>query len=110
MTQSSHASGLSTFRLRRRTPGSFLLVPCPRQGRSIRCQGQLEAAATVILVACPLACLLPLILCITLVLGLRDRTQTESALAEILVEEIAADRPLLLPSTAPPTALGHEAD
>jgi hypothetical protein len=35
----------STFRLRRRTPGSFLLVPCPKQGRSIRCQGQLEAAA-----------------------------------------------------------------
>jgi hypothetical protein len=44
---------LSTFRLRRRTPGSFLLVPCPKQGRSIRCQGQLEAAAVVILTACP---------------------------------------------------------
>jgi hypothetical protein len=44
---------LSTFRLRRRTPGSFLLVPCPKQGRSIRCQGQLEAAAAVILAACP---------------------------------------------------------
>ncbi len=29
---------VSTFHLRRRTPGSFLLVPCPRQGRSIRCQ------------------------------------------------------------------------
>ena len=43
----------STFRLRRRTPGSFLLVPCPKQGRSIRCQGQLEAAAATILVSCP---------------------------------------------------------
>ena len=43
----------STFRLRRRTPGSFLLVPCPKQGRSIRCQGQLEAAAAAILVSCP---------------------------------------------------------
>jgi hypothetical protein len=43
----------STFHLRRRTPGSFLLVPCPKQGRSIRCQGQLEAAAAVILAACP---------------------------------------------------------
>ena len=43
----------STFRLRRRTPGSFLLVPCPRLGRSLRCQGQLEAAAAVVLAACP---------------------------------------------------------
>lgn len=42
----------STFHLRQRTPGSFLLVPCPKQGRSIRCQGQLEAAAAVILAAC----------------------------------------------------------
>ena len=44
---------LSTFRLRRRTPGSFVLVPCPRLGRSLRCQGQLEAAAAVVLAACP---------------------------------------------------------
>ncbi|WP_145048192.1 TnsA endonuclease N-terminal domain-containing protein [Lignipirellula cremea] len=44
----------STFHLRRRTPGSFLLVPCPQIGRAIRCQGQLEAAAAVILVGCPL--------------------------------------------------------
>jgi hypothetical protein len=44
---------LSTFQLRRRTPGSFVLVPCPRIGRSIRCQGQLEAAAATILAACP---------------------------------------------------------
>ncbi len=49
----AYRSGPSTFRLRRRTPGSFLLVPCPRQGRSIRCQGQLEAATAVILIACP---------------------------------------------------------
>jgi hypothetical protein len=46
-------ANLSTFRLRRRTPGSFILVPAPQQGRSIRCQGQLEAAAAVILIACP---------------------------------------------------------
>lgn len=44
----------STFHLRRRTPGSFLLVPFPAMGRSIRCQGQLEAAAVQILAACPL--------------------------------------------------------
>ena len=53
MPQTNPSSGLSTFRLRRRTPGSFLLVPSPRQGRSIRCQGQFEGAAAVILVACP---------------------------------------------------------
>jgi len=53
MTEANRTGNLSTFRLRRRTPGSFLLVPCPKQGRSIRCQGQLEAAAAVILVACP---------------------------------------------------------
>lgn len=46
-------STISTFRLRRRTPGTFVLVPCPRIGRSIRCQGQLEAAAAVILANCP---------------------------------------------------------
>ena len=53
MTDANPSGRFSTFRLRRRTPGSFLLVPCPRQGRSIRCQGQLEAAAAVILIACP---------------------------------------------------------
>lgn len=45
---------LSTFRLRKRTPGTFVLVPFPKQGRSIRCQGQLEAAAARVLAACPL--------------------------------------------------------
>lgn len=45
---------VSTFRLRRRTPGTFVLVPFPKGGRSIRCQGQLEAAAAVILTNCPL--------------------------------------------------------
>ena len=53
MADAHQPAGLSTFRLRRQTPGSFLLVPCPKQGRSIRCQGQLEGAAAVILVACP---------------------------------------------------------
>jgi hypothetical protein len=53
MPDANLPADISTFRLRRRTPGSFLLVPCPKQGRSIRCQGQLEAAAAVILAACP---------------------------------------------------------
>jgi len=43
----------STFRLRRRTPGSFILVPCPQEGRSIRCQGHLEADTAFILSVCP---------------------------------------------------------
>jgi hypothetical protein len=45
--------GLSTFKLRRRTPGPFILVPCPREGRSIRCQGHLEADVALVLAACP---------------------------------------------------------
>ena len=45
---------ISTFKLRRRTPGTYVLVPYPKQGRSIRCQGQLEAATAQILAACPL--------------------------------------------------------
>jgi hypothetical protein len=44
---------LSTFTLRRRTPGSFVLVPSDREGRCIRCQGQLEAAAARVLVTSP---------------------------------------------------------
>lgn len=43
----------STYRLRRRTPGSFVLVSCPQIGRALKCQGQLEAAAAVILAGCP---------------------------------------------------------
>lgn len=54
MNFSDSPSELSTDQLRRRTPGSFLLVPCPRLGRSLRCQGQLEAAAAMVLAHCPL--------------------------------------------------------
>lgn len=57
-----------------------------------------------------LACLLLLILGIALVLGLRNQTQTDSALTEILVEEIASDRPMLLPGMRPQVTLGHEPD
>ena len=53
MTFSEEPQNLSTYHLRRRTPGTFLLVPCPQLGRSIRCQGQLEGAAATILAACP---------------------------------------------------------
>jgi hypothetical protein len=47
------ASTISTFKLRRRTPGSFVLVACPQIGRSLKCQGQLEAATAVVLAGCP---------------------------------------------------------
>jgi hypothetical protein len=67
-------------------------------------------ANTILDVGMILACLLPLILCIVLVLGLRDRTQTESTLAEILVEEIAGDKPILLPNTGRQAALEREPD
>lgn len=53
MSEVYQETNISTFRLRRRTPGSFLLVPCPKQDRAIRCQGQLEGAAATILAACP---------------------------------------------------------
>jgi hypothetical protein len=54
MTLPDTSSHISTYHLRRRTPGTFVLVPCQRLGRSIRCQGQLEAAAARVLAACPL--------------------------------------------------------
>jgi hypothetical protein len=66
-------------------------------------------ANTIIDVGTILACLLPLVLGIALVLGLRDQTQTDSALTEILVEEIAGDRPVLLPSPNSREAIGQEA-
>lgn len=53
MRENLSGTQVSTFKLRRRTPGTFVLVPYPKQGRSIRCQGQLEAAAAQILAACP---------------------------------------------------------
>lgn len=55
-----------------------------------------------------LACLLPLILCIALVLSLRDRSETESTLTEILVEEIAGEKPILLPHAGRNATLEHE--
>ena len=48
-----NSTSSTTFRLRRRTPGSFVLVPCPRIGRALRCQGQLERAAALVIAACP---------------------------------------------------------
>jgi hypothetical protein len=48
-----------------------------------------------------LACLLPLLLCIYLVRSLREPAETDVALAEILIEEMASPEMILLP---PPQA------
>ncbi len=80
---------VSTFRLRRRTPGSFVLVPFSKGGRSIRCQGQLEAAAAVILANCPT------------VMSIQEQPlkihyawcETESGLEIRLVDQQSAARP-----------------
>jgi hypothetical protein len=64
-------------------------------------------ANTILNVGTILACLLPLVLCIVLALGLRDHSQTDSTLSEILVEEIAGEKPLLLPTMSRQAALGQ---
>ena len=65
-------------------------------------------ANTILDVGVVLACLLPLVLCIFLVLGLRDKSQTDSDLADVLVQEIVSDEPMLLPPPDRPAALSKE--
>ena len=65
-------------------------------------------ANTILDVGTIFACLLPLALCIFLVLGLRDKSQTDSDLADVLVQEIVSDDPLLLPLPVRPAALAKE--
>ncbi len=67
-------------------------------------------ANTLTVVGTIIACLLPLILGIYLARGLRDSSQVDSSLAEILVDEIATDKPVLLPPPSSLTALRHEPD
>jgi hypothetical protein len=65
-------------------------------------------ANTLTVVGTIVACLLPLVLGIYLARGLRDPSQVDSALAEILVDEIATDKPVLLPPPSPLTAFPRE--
>ncbi|MGA2619380.1 MAG: hypothetical protein ABSF26_17370 [Thermoguttaceae bacterium] len=65
-------------------------------------------ANTILDVGLILACLLPLVLCIFLVLGLRDKSQTDSDLADVLVQEIVSEEPFLLPPPDRPRALPKE--
>ena len=55
-----------------------------------------------------LACLLPLLLCGWLLHATRDKQGTDEALAELLVEELVADRPLLLPPRHSVPLLAHQ--
>ena len=55
-----------------------------------------------------LACLLPLILGIVLVLSLRDRSQTDGDLADVLIQEIISEEPILLSRPDRPAALTKE--
>jgi len=52
-----------------------------------------------------LACLLPLILCVMLLRGLRNPEEAHEALSAILVEELVAERPRLLPRPSQRSAL-----
>ena len=54
-----------------------------------------------------LACLLPLLVCCWLLWCTRDKQGTDEALAELLVEELTTDRPLLLPARQPVPLLDH---
>ena len=55
-----------------------------------------------------LACLLPLLVCCWLLWCTRDKQGTDEALAELLVEELVSDRPLLLPPRQPVPLLEHQ--
>jgi len=64
-------------------------------------------ANTILDVGILIACLLPLLLGIVIVLNLRDTVETDSNLTELLVEEIAGNSSLLLPTKGPAEALEH---
>ena len=55
-----------------------------------------------------LACLLPLLLCGWLLHATRDKQGADEALAELLVEELTTDHPLLLPPRQPVPLLVHK--
>ena len=67
-------------------------------------------ANTILSVGTLLACLLPLVLCLYLVMGLRGDPRSDSTLTDILVQEIVADQPTLLPLSRPLPAISDEID
>ncbi len=54
-------------------------------------------AAAITNIGLILACLLPLLLCVFILRTVRDPPTSEDALTELLVDEIVAEKPLLLP-------------
>ncbi len=65
-------------------------------------------AAAMMNVGLVLACLLPLVLCGYLLYVLRDSGTEDEAVTELLIEELVADRPRLLPPSRPPPALQEQ--
>jgi hypothetical protein len=65
-------------------------------------------AAAIMAAVTILACLLPLLLCIYVLRSLRGSAETEAAVAEVLLEELAGEKPALLPPPQPMPALDHE--
>jgi len=57
-----------------------------------------------------LACLLPLLVCIYMLRALRDSSDDDSAVTEILIQDLTSDAPDFLPPARPVTALEHESD
>ncbi len=64
-------------------------------------------AAAITNIGLILACLLPLLLCVFILRTVRDPATSEDALTELLVEEIVAEQPLLLPSACRIPGLEH---
>jgi len=67
-------------------------------------------ATTIMDIGLVLACLLPLLLAAYALYCLRDPGQTDSGLAELLVAEITAEEPLLLPPPRSVAAIPHDAE
>lgn len=67
-------------------------------------------AATIMDIGLVLACLLPLLLAGYVVHCLRDHGQSDSLVAEVLVQEIVAEKPLLLPPARSVAAIPLQAE
>jgi hypothetical protein len=65
-------------------------------------------ASAIMNVGLIVACLLPLLLCIYIVRSLRDHAETDTALAEILVQEMTGESTMLLPPPSEVNALPYE--